>query len=284
MAKFCGRCGTRLDSEGYCPNRCDGWGRGAAAPQPLSRKEQRALRKQAKHDAKKAAKQAKRDAKKAAKRAKRAAMTTGQKVGRFFLVVLIVVLVGAGLLTATSYYGITDIPVIQGAMERAGIGIKSGTAAVNPKVALDSQLRAVLLNEAEVDLVSEFGERIYSLQGGDIQKKIMSCISVSTKIKSLSKDKCVLAGDFRYPDIVGMAERYLAEESTLDGFREWMWENLDENSASLKMEVTFEMTRHDGRWEIIVPAQFYDVLTGGMQSYISQANEDVFMRLQGGES
>ena len=122
MAKFCGRCGARLDSEGYCPNRCDGRGRGAAAPQPLSRKEQRALRKQAKHDAKKAAKQAKRDAKKAAKRAKRAAMTTGQKVGRFFLkllgILLALAVLAAAAVCALVYFEIVDIPVVSSIMEK----------------------------------------------------------------------------------------------------------------------------------------------------------------------
>lgn len=112
MAKFCGRCGARLDSEGYCPNRCDGWGRGAAAPQPLSRKEQRALRKQARHDTKKTAKQAKRNAKKAAKRAKRAAMTTGQKVGRFFLK-LLGILLALAVLAAAAVYGLFRLGIIE---------------------------------------------------------------------------------------------------------------------------------------------------------------------------
>ena len=117
MAKFCGKCGAKLDGSGHCPN-CDGGYRKAAATDhntppaaPVSRKEQRKLRKQAK-----------RDAKKAAKRAKRAAMTTGQKVGRFFLKLLGILLALAVLVTAAAcalvYFGIVDIPVVSNIMEK----------------------------------------------------------------------------------------------------------------------------------------------------------------------
>lgn len=64
-------------------------------------------------------KQAKRDAKKAAKRA---AMTTGQKVGRFFLKLLGILLALAVLVTAAAcalvYFGIVDIPVVSNIMEK----------------------------------------------------------------------------------------------------------------------------------------------------------------------
>lgn len=117
MAKFCGKCGARLDDSGYCPN-CDSGYRKAAAPNqntppaaPVSRKEQRKLRKQAK-----------RDAKKEAKRARRAAMTTGQKVGRFFLKLLGILLALAVLVAAAAcalvYFEIVDIPVVFNIMEK----------------------------------------------------------------------------------------------------------------------------------------------------------------------
>lgn len=117
MAKFCGKCGAKLDGSGHCPN-CDGGYWKAAAPDhntppaaPVSRKEQRKLRKQAK-----------RDAKKAAKRAKRAAMTTGQKVGRFFLKLLGILLALAVLATAAVcalvLFEIVDIPVVSNIMEK----------------------------------------------------------------------------------------------------------------------------------------------------------------------
>ena len=120
MAKFCGKCGARLDDSGYCPN-CDGGYRKAAAPNqntppaaPVSRKEQRKLRKQAK-----------RDAKKEAKRARRAAMTTGQKVGRFFLKLLGILLALAVLVAAAVcalvYFEIVDIPVVDNLLETVGV-------------------------------------------------------------------------------------------------------------------------------------------------------------------
>ena len=197
---------------------------------------------------------------------------------------LIVALIGMLFLSVVVYYGIADVPFVRELEEKIGLEVKSGTAALNPKVALNSQLRAVLSNEAEVDLVSAFGAEISSLQGGEIQKKIMSCISFSTRIQSRSKELSVLVCDFQYPDLVGIAEEYFAKENTMDGFQEWVLEHLDENSPSLTMEVAFEMTRQDGRWKITVPAQFYDVLTGGIQSYLYQSYEDILTQLQEGNS
>ena len=158
MAKFCGKCGSRLDTTtGLCPN-CDVEqlaairsekftdagkvqefypdaplltepnnqevafanpakkdGMGNAEPvsndRPLSKKE-----------AKKQRKKEKKTAKKALKKGKHAQWSAGGKIGRFFLKIILILLLLAvlvvGLMEAFIYFDIADIPAIENIIKR----------------------------------------------------------------------------------------------------------------------------------------------------------------------
>lgn len=124
MAKFCGRCGTRLDeATGLCPN-CDAAKLEASSVQkkPPERTEQnqevvqKVEKPLGKKEEKKKRKAEKKATKKAKKKEKRAKLTTGQKVRRFFLklflwLVLLIVIAG-GTIGGLSYMGIIDIPFL----------------------------------------------------------------------------------------------------------------------------------------------------------------------------
>lgn len=124
MAKFCGKCGTKLDeATGLCPN-CDAARIEASSVQkkPPERTEQKqevaheTEKPLGKKEEKKKRKAEKKAAKKAKKKEKRAKLTTGQKVRRFFLklflwLILLVVLAG-GTIGGLSYMGIIDIPFL----------------------------------------------------------------------------------------------------------------------------------------------------------------------------
>lgn len=96
MAKFCGRCGTRLDSEGYCPNGCDGWERPALKNDFLWEQTEE-------------------------KRPKR-------RLGLVLAVILAVILLGVGAVSTAVYFGVIDIPVVSGLLEKAGIEPKQSRA------------------------------------------------------------------------------------------------------------------------------------------------------------
>lgn len=105
MAKFCGKCGTKLDeATGLCPN-CDAEKIRDSSAQKKSIEMQKAKKKR-KAD------------KKARKKEKRAKLTTGQKIRRFFvklfLWLILLVVIAGGTIAGLSYMGIIDIPVLSG--------------------------------------------------------------------------------------------------------------------------------------------------------------------------
>lgn len=124
MAKFCGKCGTKLDeATGLCPN-CDATKieSSSAQEKPTETQEQKKEVVQtpeeilSKKEAKKKRKADKKAAPKAKRKEKRAKLTAGQKVRRFFLklflwLILLVVIAG-GIIAGLSYMGIIDIPVL----------------------------------------------------------------------------------------------------------------------------------------------------------------------------
>lgn len=124
MAKFCGKCGSKLDeTSGLCPN-CDAVKIEDSSTQKKSIEipEQKQAVVQAseeplsKKDAKKKRKADKKAAKKAKKKEKRAKLTTGQKVRKFFsklfLRLILLVVIAGGIIGGLSYMGIFDIPLL----------------------------------------------------------------------------------------------------------------------------------------------------------------------------
>ena len=128
MAKFCGKCGSKLDDvTGLCP-RCDRDQLNAQLSQAQADKlpgnesenqgeaPTKQTKRQAKTQAKKQKKAERKAAKKEKKKAKKAAMTTKQKVGRFFLklvaLLVVVATITIGVLAALSYFDIAEIPIV----------------------------------------------------------------------------------------------------------------------------------------------------------------------------
>lgn len=135
MAKFCGKCGAKLDeATGLCPN-CDAdklnkqteTPEAVEKPKPKQDTASEPKKPLCKKEAKKQRKADKKAAKKAKKKEKWASMTLKQKIKSFFIrfigiVVCIALLLGisSGILV---YFDIVDIPVISTFMDI--IGIKS---------------------------------------------------------------------------------------------------------------------------------------------------------------
>ena len=132
MAKFCKKCGSRLDeATGLCPqcnpeviqppmDDC------VEEPQaPPSKKEVRQQKKAQKKAAKKQRKLQRKADKKAKKKAKWASLTVGQKVRKvtlkFLLWVLLLSLLGGGVLCSLVYFNVVEIPVISNVLGYFGI-------------------------------------------------------------------------------------------------------------------------------------------------------------------
>lgn len=154
MAKFCGKCGTKLDEKtGLCPNCGTDELKKQQQPQPAAAaaqfsekeakeakkaqkkadKEAKRVQRQADKQAKKAQKKADKKAakarkkadKKAAKKEKWAAMTLGQKarsvVLKLLTLLLVLAILGAGAAGALVYFDLADIPAVSSLLDRFGI-------------------------------------------------------------------------------------------------------------------------------------------------------------------
>lgn len=145
MAKFCGKCGSRLDdATGLCPN-CDAEiikqsvEKTAEPPKeiekkpenrqrndvPLSKKEARVKRKADKKAAKKERKAQKKAAKKAKRKEKWAAKPWWKKILSILLRciawLLVLAIVAVGIISALGYFGIIDIPVAEDVLVSLGL-------------------------------------------------------------------------------------------------------------------------------------------------------------------
>ncbi|MCI5595350.1 MAG: VWA domain-containing protein [Lachnospiraceae bacterium] len=120
MAKFCSKCGTKLDeTTGLCPN-CDKKKRkkkddiGTDPNQTLTKKE-----------LKKRKKKEKKQGKKLRKKEKRMKMTKGQRVRsailKFVLFLILFIVVAGGVLGALTYFDIVDVPYISKILDDFGM-------------------------------------------------------------------------------------------------------------------------------------------------------------------
>lgn len=113
MANYCGKCGSKLDeATGLCPN-CDAakikqhYDKTPEAKTPIHKEEN--IDKRAKKKELKARK-------KAAKKEKRANWSIGKKIRRFFLklilTVILLLVLTAGVVGALVYFGVADLPFL----------------------------------------------------------------------------------------------------------------------------------------------------------------------------
>ena len=134
MAKFCGKCGTKLDEvTGLCPN-CDAEQikkqieQSAEQPKPAMKNDKLVQQQElslSKKEAKKKCKAEKKATKKVKKKEKWAEKTLGQKLKSMLFKTIIWILLVCflfvfivGLLT---YYGILEIPILDKVMDKVGI-------------------------------------------------------------------------------------------------------------------------------------------------------------------
>ena len=121
MAKFCGKCGTKLDeATGLCPN-CDAdklkKAVGQEEPLHAEASDTPVLKStQSKKELKKQKKAEKKAAKRAIKKTKRASWSFGKKIGHYiYKLLMIIILIGvivAGVIGGLVYLSIVDIPIV----------------------------------------------------------------------------------------------------------------------------------------------------------------------------
>jgi len=144
MANFCGKCGSKLDeATGLCPN-CDAtkikhhYDKTAEDKSPVRRE---------KNIDKRAKKKALKARKKAAKKEKRANWSTGKKVRRFFLklvlTVILLVVLATGITGALAYFNVVNIPFLSGFNQNSLLEL------VNERRIIIEEKNIVMTSEAE---------------------------------------------------------------------------------------------------------------------------------------
>lgn len=140
MANYCGKCGTRLDKgTGLCPN-CDAdklkektkAPKTVSKPGPKQGTAQEPKKSLSEKDSKKKSKLERRAQKKAAKREKRLQWSTGKKVRRFFLKLILTFILlpvlAAGIAGTLVYFDVVNIPVLEQIIAQLGFGSDKSTA------------------------------------------------------------------------------------------------------------------------------------------------------------
>lgn len=173
MANYCGKCGSKLDeTTGLCPN-CDA----AKMKQHYDKttEDKTPVRKEDKID-KRTNKKALKARKKALKREKRANWSTGKKVRRFFLKLILTVIFlavfAAGVTGALVYFDVVEIPSISYILERSGLE-KKESVSINPLVDNYVPEENTIAYDEETNLFYANNEIIviFSNDATDIQKE-----------------------------------------------------------------------------------------------------------------
>lgn len=209
MANYCGKCGSKLDeTTGLCPN-CDA----AKMKQHYDKttEDKTPVRKEDKID-KRTNKKSLKARKKAVKREKRANWSTGKKVRRFFLklilTVILLVVLAVSVTGTLAYFDIVEMPIISSVLER--IGIKQETFTFSEQkingsytpneenIIYESESRAkgyvnniILLfaySDVSASRVSEIAENL----GGEIVGEISGIYQYQIQVSPMSKEELEL--------------------------------------------------------------------------------------------
>lgn len=180
MAKFCGKCGAKLDdTTGLCPN-CDAdklkEQSDKSEPIDVAKSTKETAPTSEKLLSKKDAKKKHKSDKKAKKKEKRAQWSTGKKVRRFFLklilTVILLVVFAVGATGALVYFDVVEIPVISYILERSGLE-KKESVNIDPLVDNYVPEENTIAYDEETSLFYANNEIIvvFSNDATDIQKE-----------------------------------------------------------------------------------------------------------------
>lgn len=143
---------------------------------------------------------------------------------------------------------------------------------------IEEQLDLLLSNGDGVNIVSEDGEKIDSLQGGITATKIYESIEYSVLSEEVNGSNANFEVQFTTPDIVRMAESFSAEHAEKQDidFNSWLIDALDTEYATTKKTISLAMVYQNRDWALVANNDLYDVLTGGALNYYADQQKKSF--------
>lgn len=212
MAKFCGKCGAKLDdTTGLCPN-CDAdklkEQSDKSEPVDVAKSTQETAPTSEKPLSKKEAKKKRKADKKAKKKEKRAQWSAGKKARRFFLklalIILFLLIVATGIVSGLSYFGFIQSPAIINVVEKLGIEHESNMENLFEDFANEYQVIAE--NEDGTYTIEIIAPDFASILQKEIESNPTSTLNSET-IKGLIE---------RYPDLKKSYEFTVASKKKTD--------------------------------------------------------------------
>lgn len=257
MAKFCGKCGSKLDeATGLCP-KCDAekLAKRSAESEKQEEKQDASVKPKkplSKKEIKKQKKMDKKAAKKAKKKEKRAGWSVGKKVRRFLLklilVVVLLALIAASVTGVLAYFGFFDIPVISEAIDDLVANSYSPDVEKNipatdtrdftfyqsseENIAQDADTGITFVNnEILVTLISESYKNQLEEYLQSIGGRIVG------EIAELAEYQILLSDNHSYSDI----------KELVDAIESLDWVSSASPNYTMKMDVSY--TPNDSKWK-----------------------------------
>lgn len=143
---------------------------------------------------------------------------------------------------------------------------------------IEEQLDLLLSNGDGVNIVSEDGGKIDSLQGGITATKIYESIEYSVLSEEVNGSNANFEVQFTTPDIVRMAGSFSAEHAEKQDidFNSWLIDALDTEYATTKKTISLAMVYQNRDWALVANNDLYDVLTGGALNYYADQQKKSF--------
>ena len=253
MAKFCGKCGSRLDVDtGLCPH-CDQ--EKLETTRDLPKTGEEVFQGGKDHSLPIAGKQSSSidNGKKPHSRRKKGVAL------KICLILLAVVILLGSILCALTYFDMIRIPLLSGFLHSA------------TDDAVESSLYSVLSGDDSVAIVDAQGQPVDSLTGGIMSQKMFESISYSI-VKTAQKDNILTATVvFIVPDALALVDEYGGLDSPEDDFSTWLVNRLDGSFPTVKMTVPVQFMVQDDGLVLIADEGLLNVLTGGaLQYYVDQ--------------
>lgn len=261
MAKFCGKCGTKLDENtGFCPN-CDvdkikkmqsqeesyknNEQSGGASESQLSKKE---MRKQNQVDQKEA------------KKVRKSSWSLGQRIRKiiykFSLIVLLVIALVGGTVGALEYFDIIDIPVVGKFLNKVG------------------------LKPMNYDGFEDINFENYKIEPSDADEYFKQNSQVMQEISANDSDE-VLTEAETIEDLAerGFKDLPITTEYTMDGVYNDAYEISGSSSMKHPIYETYYVTEKNELWNIMmingevmaIPVSYNLQSTLGVQVVISES-------------
>ena len=231
MAKFCGKCGTKLDEgNGLCPKCNPGSDK---SEKQLSKKEKKQLKKQQKKQSKKEKRKAKRDA-----------MSVGQKIKQFFLKLLLMVcllgILAGGITVTLVYFEMIDIPVIDHLL--SSVGLKEENDLSEQDVNMDD-IRNNEWSDSEPYEVTPPDADAYFASNSNIISEISATDSDAVFTEAEACDILAARGFGEYP---------ITTEYSMEGEYFEAAEISDSSSTEHPIYQTYYVTENEDIWTIFI--------------------------------